>query len=132
MNPLATMIAVCALAAGGTLPDPACTPGKVAAVSLQQLCDHSYERTRKVSSALKRKTFTEYGLDIRKVKGAWEVDHLVPRCLGGADVIENLWPEQNYQEKDQIEARVCREVCGQRRGLEKARDAFKTDWRTLR
>ena len=129
------LLTPCSFRAGGDLPDARCTPGAVVLLPLAELCTGSYTGTRHVSAAQKREAFRRYGLDIRKVKGDWEVDHLVPRCLGGADLIENLWPEAapGFHEKDMIGARVCREMCAGRRGdLEKSRDAFAHDWRDLR
>jgi class 3 adenylate cyclase len=49
----------------------------------------------------------------------YEVDHLVPLCLGGADSDANLWPEPrrsieptwNAERKDELEARLCSLAC---------------------
>jgi hypothetical protein len=43
----------------------------------------------------------------------YEIDHLVPRCLGGADTIANLWPEPLAEavRKDEKEREICRAVC---------------------
>ena len=56
--------------------------------------------------------FERYGIDYARHQD-FELDHLVPRCLGGADVIANLWPEPLGEavDKDAAEARICRAVC---------------------
>jgi hypothetical protein len=43
----------------------------------------------------------------------YEIDHLVPRYLGGADTVLNLWPEplEEAVRKDQKEREICRAVC---------------------
>jgi hypothetical protein len=49
----------------------------------------------------------------------WEVDHLIPLCLGGADDDKNLWPEPRRgiekewpaELKDDLEHRLCQLVC---------------------
>jgi hypothetical protein len=49
----------------------------------------------------------------------WEIDHLIPLCLGDADSDTNLWPqprrslepEWSAERKDDIEHRVCQMIC---------------------
>jgi hypothetical protein len=46
----------------------------------------------------------------------FEIDHRVPLCIGGADLRENLWPQEgwqrpNFHDKDRLETEVCRMVC---------------------
>ena len=46
-------------------------------------------------------------------RGNYEIDHLVPRCLGGADTVRNLWPEplEEAVRKDGKEREICHAVC---------------------
>ena len=66
----------------------------------------------------------------------YEDDHLVPLCLGGADVQENRWPEPrwgiwNSYEKDRLEGYACRMVCSGQLDLGGAQRWFLAlaDWR---
>lgn len=128
----AAAIALCVVVAGGALPDRNCTPGSVAPkVTKEHLCDHSYTATRHVSWSMKRKVFAMYGMKMPK-SGHWEIDHLVPRCLGGADAITNLWPQRDPSEKDRIEFAACRSMCAGELGLDAAREQFRNDWRAFR
>ena len=64
-----------------------------------------------------------------------EIDHLISRELGGADVIENLWPQAygtqpwNAVRKDQLENRLHKEVCAGNISLLEARKAIINDYR---
>jgi len=59
------------------------------------------------------------------------IDHLVPREIGGADDIRNLWPQPRAESfiKDAIENRARHEVCFEHRALAAAQRAFMRDWR---
>jgi hypothetical protein len=47
----------------------------------------------------------------------YEVDHLIPLCLGGADTLSNLWPQSlhgsgwNAIDKDRLEKCACKLAC---------------------
>ena len=61
-----------------------------------------------------------------------EVDHLISRDLGGADTLENLWPEPYTQhpgahEKDWLETELNKEVCSGKITLKDAQEEIKTD-----
>ena len=62
-----------------------------------------------------------------------EIDHLVSRELGGADDVNNLWP-QPYVEpwgassKDRLENRLHVLVCAGTLNLTDAQEAIRTDW----
>ncbi len=59
--------------------------------------------------------------------GDYELDHIVPLCLGGTNDLSNLqlqpWPEAH--EKDKLEWKACREVCAGTVSLDVARSWFK-------
>lgn len=94
------------------LPDPHLTPGAVRPLSQAQVCAiHWSTDTRRVTQRMKRQVAAHYQL-------AWPAtgyvfDHLIPRDLGGADVIENLWPQTvaEAKRKDGDEVRLHRAVC---------------------
>ncbi len=66
----------------------------------------------------------------------YEIDHLVPLCLGGSDDASNLWPEPrrniepkwNAEAKDRLERTLCDLVCDGLLDLGDAQTAIITDW----
>ena len=128
------------------VPDPMKTPGAVREeIDANQICTIKWGvDARHVSEAMKRQVFEAYGLsgnnDSRCVPDRngrrCEIDHLVSRELGGADVVQNLWPEPygsspwNAALKDRLENRLHREVCvAYSISLDEARSLIVTDWR---
>jgi HNH endonuclease. len=65
-----------------------------------------------------------------------EIDHLIPRSLGGADHLKNLWPQPfgtkpwNAARKDRLEVRLSKDVCNGKLRLENARRMLVKDYRT--
>jgi len=118
--------------ARGLLPDVACTPGSVrAGAAVAQICTPGYARAvRDVPEALKWAIYGEYGVGSH-VPGSYEVDHLVPLELGGANSPANLWPEAapGYHQKDVIENELHDAVCAGRVGLAEAQHQIARDWR---
>lgn len=83
---------VCALVVSATIaaaqdplvPNPKLTPGKVAVT----------EKDRGgVNVAMEQKVFARYKLPWQR-RPQFKIDHLIPLELGGADAIENLWPQR--------------------------------------
>lgn len=127
------------------LPDPQQTPGAVrSGLSKATICKTKWGiDARHVSASMKQQVFQSYGLsgndDPQCVTDAHgrhcEIDHLISRELGGADVVSNLWPEPygtspwNAAKKDRVENRLHKEMCAGNISLKKARDEIKTDWR---
>lgn len=65
------------------LPDPKLTPGRVAA---------SEKDRGGVNLAMEQKVFARYHLPW-EWRARYKIDHLIPLELGGADTIDNLWPQ---------------------------------------
>ena len=67
-----------------------------------------------------------------------EIDHLISRELGGADEINNLWPQAygtspwNAVLKDTLENRLHKELCAGKISLKKARDLLVNHGNRLR
>lgn len=61
----------------------------------------------------------------------YELDHIVPLCLGGADTDANVRPQplDEARVKDRLEAHACRSVCAGRVTLATAQAWFTADWR---
>ena len=66
----------------------------------------------------------------------YEIDHLVPLCLGGSDDVSNLWPQPrrsiepkwNAEAKDRLERKLCNLVCDQLLDLGDAQEVMVKDW----
>jgi hypothetical protein len=66
----------------------------------------------------------------------YEIDHLIPLCLGGSDDVSNLWPEPrrskektwNAERKDRLERLMCDMVCSGQIDIATAQAAFAIDW----
>lgn len=127
-----------------TLPDLALTPGVASDLTVDEICARAWGRdARHVTAAMKRAVFARYGLtgndDPACIPDAHgrrcEVDHLISRELGGADDIDNLWPQPyggapwNAVRKDRIENRLHREVCERRITLALAQYEISHDYR---
>jgi hypothetical protein len=98
----AALIASAGAAGAADLPDLSKTPGVTRALTKKKICSIKWGRDeRHVSTALKRQAFAAYGYSgnddakcIPTPAGRHcEVDHLISRELGGADVLPNLWPQ---------------------------------------
>ena len=121
------------------LPNHVLTPGVArSGLTAEQVCTIKWGGdARHVTAAMKRQVFAEYGLSGNhdpycQPKGC-EVDHLISRELGGADDVQNLWPQSysgpwNAHMKDRVENRLHREVCSGSVSLGAARTAIVSDW----
>jgi len=114
-------------------PDPSLTPGAVVTTDLSRICAPGYTKTvRHTSGKLKRITYREYGIHSRE--GHYEIDHLIPLELGGADVAANLWPESydtqpwNARVKDILENFLHDDVCAHRIPIAQAQREIAADW----
>lgn len=137
-----TVLLIGLAAAGGNMPDPTLTPGAVASTNLAEVCasdgkpGSAYSRAhRSMNEQQRQADFERYGVPWSD-RHDYEDDHLVPLCLGGADRLENRWPQPrhgswNSYEKDQLEGYTCRAVCSGQLGLGEAQRWFLTpaDWR---
>ncbi len=77
-----------------------------------------------------RRVFAAWGVPFAD-RSNYELDHRVPRCLGGSDADSNVWPEPLAEAliKDRLERKVCRIAC--RDGALSVDDAVRLfdDWR---
>jgi hypothetical protein len=118
-------------------PDDTLTPGVVASTDPADVCGVvdglTYsKRHRQTPQELKREVYAAY--HVNPAGRDFEIDHRVPLCIGGADVRENLWPQEgwqhpSYHDKDRLEAFVCHAVCVIRRmTLQQGQAVFMGDW----
>jgi hypothetical protein len=102
-------------------------------VDVVVICHQSTTYRRRVSAAVHRQAFTNYGLSFSQPRGAFEVDHLIPLELGGDNTIENLWPEAaeprpGFHEKDRVENYLHAKVCAGEMSVAVAQRLIATDW----
>ena len=89
MKPFLASLAACLILAadvcgqGLLVPNPKLTPGRVARTEK--------ERTG-VTMKMEQTIFARYRLPWTR-RAEFKIDHLVPLELGGADTIDNLWPQ---------------------------------------
>lgn len=142
---LAALIAAPAMAKEDlTLQDSDKTPGVTRPLSRKTICETKWGLDKRfVTAKMKLSVYHDYGLSGPKDAACvpdkhgrrCEVDHLIPRSLGGADVTKNLWPQPygthpwNASRKDRLEVRLGKEVCKAKLSLARARNMLKTDYR---
>jgi hypothetical protein len=83
---IASCLAANVRAGDGMLPNRKLTPGKIARKDKDR---HG------VTEEMERKVFDRYHIPWRR-RPEFKVDHLIPTELGGADTIDNLWPQSLY------------------------------------
>lgn len=105
-----TILLLAALA----LPSPTLTPGVVRPLGVKRVCTTKWGRDKRhVTVAMRKAVFKAYGVDWA-LRAGYEVDHLVPRELAGADTLRNLWPQpltEARKIKDPLENRLHVLVC---------------------
>jgi hypothetical protein len=132
-------------------PDDTITPGKAWSTDPAEVCGKQAEpnetcepghdcgvtgsyskRHRHTTAEEKRDTYAAY--HVEKGGRDFEVDHRVPLCLGGADLPENLWPQEgfehpSYHDKDRLEEHICLLVCRDHSmSLQDGQAIFLGDW----
>lgn len=126
------------------LNDLGVTPGVVRTTSRAEICEGgSTKQFRNTTEKMKNEVYAAYGVDKhRPLPGAgsgtfkaplYEIDHLISLELGGADDVDNLWPQPYYQhpgarEKDAVENWLHRQVCSGKMDPQEAQRSIATDW----
>jgi hypothetical protein len=112
-------------------PDKTLTPGAIADSDAGAICAPGYSKAHRMPFGAPGeyeryvRVMNAYGLG-RASWHQYQMDHLVPLCLGGADVEANMWPQplQEAHDKDKLEAEACRQVCAGERDLGEAQRWF--------
>jgi hypothetical protein len=108
----------------GLLPNPKLTPGRVAKQDKDR---------REISEQTEKKIFARYHLPWER-RGEFKIDHLIPRELGGADTIDNLWPQYvrvrpyGADRKELLTEVLIEKVRTGRMTLAEAQEAIRRDW----
>ena len=106
------------------LPNPKLTPGRVA---------QSDKDRGGVTAEMEQKVFARYRLPWSS-RAAYKIDHLIPLELGGADTIDNLWPQSlrarpyGPERKELLTEVLLQRVARKQITLEQAQEQIRTDW----
>ena len=112
------------LAGDNLLPDPTLTPGKVA---------RNGQDRNGVPEEMERHVFRLYQIPWRR-RPEFKVDHLIPTELGGADSIDNLWPQSlsarpyNAERKELLTRRLLALIAAREMTLTQAQREIREDW----
>lgn len=117
------------------VPDPTLTPGAVRTTDVALICSTGTRELRTWSRERDDRITAEYGLPPGP-HPEYEIDHLIPLGIGGADDDKNLWPEPrrsiepqwNAEAKDRLEWRLRDLVCGGQLDVREAQKAIAEDW----
>jgi hypothetical protein len=108
----------------GLLPNRKLTPGKIA----------QNEKDRAgVTPAMERKVFARYHLPWSR-RAEFKIDHLIPRELGGADSIDNLWPQSvrvkpyGADRKELLTEVLLTRIAKGQMTLAQAQEEIRRDW----
>jgi hypothetical protein len=132
---------------GFSVPDPACTPGSInPTVKLAVLNNKSFTtacvRDKATSAAKKKTAYAAYGLSSPKSNTGstqtCELDHLVSIELGGADTLDNIWPQcgppdtqlaqRYFKVKDRVENYLKVQVRAGQMTLAATQKGIAADW----
>ena len=100
-----------------------------------EICSHGTRELRHWDRARDNRIMVEYGLPSGPHPD-WEIDHLVPVGIGGADAQANLWPEPrrniepiwNAERKDRLEWKLRDLICSGSLDAHEAQQAIAEDW----
>ena len=135
---VATLVAIVATVPASAFevrPDKNLTGGSVRTGDRDAACGHAKENRHPLPPRVRDEILTRYRL-LPGTHPDYEIDHLIPLCLGGADDPSNLWPQPrrskeetwNAEAKDRLEHLMCEMVCNRKIDIATAQEAFATDW----
>jgi hypothetical protein len=141
---VATLVAIVTTAHVGAVevevrPDKNLTGGSVRTGDRDAACGHSKENRHPLPPKIRDEILTRYKLP-PGTHPDYEIDHLIPLCLGGADDPSNLWPQPrrskeetwNAEAKDRLEDLMCKMVCNRQIDIAIAQEARPTGSRHIR
>jgi hypothetical protein len=121
---LTLAIAANASAQDALLPNPRLTPGKIAG--------RDKDRSG-VTTQMEQKVFARYRLPWSR-RPEFKIDHLVPVELGGADTVDNLWPQSlrikpyGADRKELLTELLLQRIRTGRMTMVQAQDEIRKDW----
>lgn len=128
--PVVTSTGPTAAPTSGELPNPQMTPGEAQTTDLGLICTSPVRVPRDVPVSVKMQVFINYHIPWAN-HHLYEVDHLIPIELGGANTIANLWPEFGPipNPKDRVENRLHALVCTGKVTIEVAQHDIAVNWK---
>jgi len=132
---------------GFSFPDPKCTPGAIkpdhdsARDQRQRVSRTALEIAYRVPHKRPR-PYDAYGIPHPAhntgTTQICELDHLIPLEMGGADTVDNIWPqcgpdgvalrERFFKQKDMVENYLTAQVKSGQRSLETSQRGIAKDW----
>lgn len=117
------------------VPDPTITPGAIRTTDVGEICSTGTRQLRHWDRQRDDRIMAEYGLPPGPHPD-FEIDHLIPLGIGGADNDRNLWPEPrrpieptwNAERKDELEWRMHEMICNGQLDVAEAQRAIADDW----
>jgi hypothetical protein len=106
------------------LPNPKLTPGRIA--------ERDKDRGG-VTLAMEKKVFSRYRLPWPR-RAEFKIDHLIPVELGGADTIDNLWPQSlrtkpyGADRKELLTEVLLERIRAGRMTIAQAQEQLRKDW----
>jgi len=132
---------------GFPIPDPNCTPGAInPTLTIDVLQDPRFRtgcvREKATTPAEKATTYALYGIphppNNTGANQTCELDHLISLELGGADTLDNIWPQcgppgvslsqRFFKEKDGVENYLAKMVKTSQMDLGEVQRGIATDW----
>ena len=132
---------------GFPVPDPNCTPGAFnPTITLEILQDPKFRtgciRDKATTPQEKSQTYSWYDIkhpsNNQGATQVYELDHFVPLELGGADTLDNIWPQcgpsrvalanRYFKQKDLVENYLASMVRANKADLDQARKCITADW----
>jgi hypothetical protein len=86
------LLAIAPVGAFEALPNKNLTGGSVRTGDREAACGHARENRGQMNAARRDEILKRYGLP-PGTHPDYEIDHLIPLCLGGADDPSNLWAQ---------------------------------------
>lgn len=118
----------------GPIPNSRLTPGAIRQVTRSEICSPGYrDMNRTVLPSVQQAVFKKYGI-LGARREDFEVDYLITPELGGADDLQNLWPEPytstdwGAHVKDALEDRLHQMVCEGKIDLATAQREIADNW----
>jgi hypothetical protein len=147
LSPVTAKTCTVRMSHGFPIPDPACTPGAInPSVTETVLKDKTFLtgclRNNATSEGQKETTYAAYGITKPAQNGGpnmvCELDHLISIELGGADTLDNIWPQcgpadvpvgqRFFKQKDAVEDYLAKMVRQGKISLTDAQHGIATDW----
>jgi hypothetical protein len=106
------------------LPNPKLTPGRVARTEKEQ---------GGITLKLEQKVFARYRLPWER-RPEFKIDHLIPTELGGADTLDNLWPQSvrarpyGSDRKELLTEVLLKKIREGKLTVAQAQEAISRDW----